>query len=416
MSVTGSVVPALVGALGTVLVATSGRVPAAVALLVAWSVVGYLSLTDFGLTRSASRLVSEGGDAAVVVGRLWRVSLVLGAALVVVTAAGVQLVRATVVDGGAPELLALCVVPLATALQFPLVGTLEAQGRFTSVAVQRTGNALFTYLLPALVVATARGSLGLAVASIVGFRIVSVAFLFRAARIRRRDVAAAVARRDATSLQPGAVVTWLAVSSVVGPALLYVDRAVLAVMAPSPSLWVFYVALSELMMKTYLLPSAVLAVLFPRLVQRRAADGQPLVRALRRTLPIGTLAAGFVSFVAVYALGQSGAVGFLEPLGAATEGTSLIAAIAVSCTVVNWSSQAYIAVLQSQDHQRAVSLVQLVLAAPYLLALGLAAAVDSPPGVAAAWGGRIVAVWLALWSLTRRRISADGPVEPVARP
>lgn len=399
-AVAGGLLPAVLGAAGTIVVATVVPAASAAQLLLAWTVVGYLALTDFGLTRTASRLVSGGASPGSVVGRLWRISVPLGGVLALVTLGLVQVVRRGL-DGPPPiELVALCLVPIAASLQFPLIGTLEAQGRFFSIAVQRTASATFTYLLPAIAFSLMDDGLGFAVASIVGYRFVSAAFLFRAARVGS-SVGTGLRARGDESDSVRSLATWLGVSSVVGPALLYADRLFLAALAPPVELWVYYVAISELMMKTYVLPSAVLSVLFPRFV----ADAEPHSDRLRRLLggrfALASLAAAAAVFALVYAAARAGALAFFEPLGSATLTTSLVAAVAVSSTVLNWSNQVFIAFLQSRDVHRAVSLVQLTLAVPYLLALVACVAGSSIVGVSIAWGGRIVVVWIALWWLVR---------------
>lgn len=404
-SLAGGVVPALVGAGGTVLAAAVVPAADAATLLLAWTVVGYLTLTDFGLTRSASRLVASGRDPASVVGRLWRMSLPLGGALALLTLGLLLLARGRLAGADAPGLVALCLVPIAASLQFPLVGLLEAQGRFTPVALQRTLSALCTYLVPAVAMAATSQGLRFAVASIVGYRFVSAVVLFRATRIGPEVIVHLRSRGPIDGTR--SLVTWLGVSSIVGPALLYVDRVLLAAVTPSVELWVYYVAVSELVMKTYVLPSAVLAVLFPRFVRADAPRSADLQRWLRGPVAATSLAAAGVAFVLVYLVARSGGIAMLAPTGVPGATTSVIAAVAMSFTVLNWSSQVYIAYLQSRDAQRAVSLVQLALAAPYLAALGACLLTSSVVGVAAAWGGRILAVWVGLWLLTRSAGPAD---------
>ncbi|AEE44865.1 polysaccharide biosynthesis protein [Cellulomonas fimi] len=399
-SVAGGLLPAVLGATGTVVVATAVPAASAAQLLLAWTVVGYLALTDFGLTRTASRLVSGGASPGFVVGQLWRISVPLGGILALVTLGLVQAVRRGLDGPPPPELVALCLVPIAASIQFPLIGTLEAQGRFLSIAVQRTANAMFTYLLPALAFSVTEDGLALAVTSIVGYRFVSAAFLFRATRVGGAVGAGLRARGDATD-GVRSLATWLGVSSVVGPALLYADRLFLAALSPPVELWVYYVAISELMMKTYVLPSAVLSVLFPRFVADAASHSGRLGRLLGGRFALASLVAAGSGFALAYAVAQAGVLAFFEPLGSTTLTTSLVAAVAVSSTVLNWSSQVFIAYLQSRDAHRAVSLVQLALAVPYLLALVACVAGSSVLGVSVTWGARIAAVWIALWWLVR---------------
>lgn len=163
LSLSGSILPAVVGVVGTVLLVRTAPESASVTILTAWTLLGYMVLSDLGLTRSSSKLLSSGVDAATAVGTLWRTALPLGVVLAFVTGAMALLVS--------PYLALLIPVPILTTLQFPIAGALEATGQFAVLAGQRLVNAVSVYFLPPLAVAV----LGVEQGLIVGFSIVLVA-------------------------------------------------------------------------------------------------------------------------------------------------------------------------------------------------------------------------------------------------
>jgi hypothetical protein len=398
LSVTGSVLPAIIGIAGTVLATRSDQRENVVALLVAWTVVGYLMLTDFGLTRAASRLAASGeNDPQVVAGSLWRASLLVG---VVMSAVAACLLTFLGGMSGADSvaLWLLCVVPVLSSFQFPLVGLLEARGAFGALAVNRTTNAVFSYLVPALLVGVAGIGVLLAMVSLVGYRVISVVALSRTAGVSLRDgLASATGRGRARDVLPiRSLLTWVAVSSMLGPAFLYLDRVVLAQMDVSRDLWIYYVAVSELMIKTYVLPAAVLSVIFPWLVvrirDRRALVSKVFLKALP-ALALGGVAACVLigtHLVPAELFVRAG----LDEADVSVGRVVLIAAAAG--TFVNWLSQAYIAVLHALDRQRRVALSQMVLILPYALGLVIALRTGDAAVLALIWASRILFNWLVL--------------------
>lgn len=412
VSTMGSVLPAAVGALGTALVGWAGPRQYAVTVLAAWTLIGYLSLTDFGLTRSASKLVAEGAHGVdEVVGALWRTAIPLGLLL----ACGV--VAVVMFAGLDQSLLALAVVPVASVLQFPVVGALEATGRFAVIGLQRLANAVFVYLIPALLIAFPGDYSGVVVALVVmaTYRVVVVGVL--AGRLGLRPVRII---RDAA---PGGrlqhlgvhrVLTWVGLSSILGPLMLYADRVALWWAGVPETTWVSYVTLSELLIKTYVLPSAALAVLFPWFTRHRERRATLQRMVFVRVLPVVTALALTAGVPIVLWLSATVLHGLVGGSGAPGAVVVLLAA----GTLVNWSSQAYIAVLQVHDRQRLVVLVQIVFVLPYLIALWAVPSLVAPAtGIAAVWACRIALTFLVLVAATARLLQR-GPARqglPVSR-
>lgn len=396
VSLSGGLLPALVGVVGTGLAATRSEPTEAAVLLTVWTLIGYLSLTDFGLTRTASKLTAEGTDLRVVIGRLWRTSLVFGGCMAILV------LGLTILTGARPWLALLCILPLAAALQFPIVGALEARGRFGTLALQRFMNATCVYLAPAVVITIRQDGTGTfcAILVIVAYRIATLLAL-----ARRLGLSWLHAFIEMTSRNDGRdftrdVLAWVGLSSAIGPLLLYADRVVLGLLQVPSETWVFYVAVSELLIRTYIVPSAVLSVLFPWLA-RNHESRVDLIRML--FLIIAPLLTLFAAFGAFYLVATMPVAMFPDHLiGVSEHSAKTIVVLLAIGTVVNWSSQALIAVLHAADRQKVVTTAQAAIAVPYVLTYGMAMALHDQRAelVAAVWAARIVATWVCLWSMT----------------
>lgn len=386
LSLSGSILPAVVGVVGTVLLVRTAPESASVTILTAWTLLGYMVLSDLGLTRSSSKLLSSGVDAATAVGTLWRTALPLGVVLAFVTGAMALLVS--------PYLALLIPVPILTTLQFPIAGALEATGQFAVLAGQRLVNAVSVYFLPPLAVAV----LGVEQGLIVGFSIVLVAraglFWYLLSHLSGSLRGAVRALFDRTLTSQAHLVFWVGVSSIVGPAFLYADRIAVSLGDFSNQQWIDYTALSELLLKSYVIPSAVLAVVFPWLATRAIAH-LPRLRALvSRWLPLTALAGAGVVLAAGLLLPRE-IIAEVLPLILEDDGRNAMIILFVA-TGLNWISQMYIAVLQAFDRQKLVAVWQIVLAAPFLAALLLASLTGSLAIVACVALGRILVLCVIL--------------------
>lgn len=401
ISLSGSILPAAVGVFGTALLLGAPQ-ESSVVLLAAWSVLGYMTLTDLGLTRSASKMVSSGqADPATAIAELWRPAIPLGVAIGLVVA-----VLAVVVN---PWLWLLLPIPLVSAMQFPLMGALEAQGRFDVLATQRLLNACLTYLLPAACAVIFPTTVGLAVGlSLLSVGRVALFFVLRR-QLRLPLFTTFRATFRARPVKHGkGLVFWVGLSSILGPAFLYADRLALAAAGVPTEVWVFYVALSEILMKSYVLPSAVLSVAFPWL----AANARGHLKALRRAatlwFPLGMLV-GAVAAIAAGFLLPNAVFASIAP--SAEQGDARLVAILLTAgTIVNWASQGYIALLQALDRQRFVAIAQICLVPAFVVGLFMASAAGSVVAIAAVALGRIALfsaiLAVAAWFVTSPRLAS----------
>ena len=398
-SLGGSLIPAAIGVLAMFMLGRTPHRSAAAIVLMAWTVVGYLGFTDVGLSRSASRLVSDGREAITsIVASLWRASLALGAGMAVVVAVLVALFGDAVGAGRQNALWLLTIVPVVSALQFPVIGLLEAKGSFHKLAAQRIGNALCTYMVPALLVVVNDSLVWVSIVLLVGYRICALIWLWRITNVPLSGVWEAFRSAGGGGPDRGSVrrvAPWVAASSLIGSFYLYVDRGLLAISGPRVDVWVTYVAISELMLKTYLIPTATLSVAFPWLIgnfKRRRVLIKQLFAIWAPIVTLGLAASGTViawlsAPVVLKLLGASSDV--LKPMSA-------VLAIVVASTIVNWSSQAYVALLQAIDRQRMVTVMQAVLILPFTCAAIWSFGQFGVVGLSAVWALSVLVIWVLL--------------------
>lgn len=404
-SLLGGVLPALVGVVATLLLTSTAQHEPRVALLLVWTIIGYLSLTDFGLTRASSKLASTlDVRSAFIVSRLWRNALPFG------TVSAIALAAIGAVSGSIVYALALIPVPLIAALQFPLVGIMEATGRFGYLAVHRILNAVTSYLVPVAVVIILPSQAVLATAAI---SVARIALFVMIAHRLRVDVIATVRSALAPpseSVPPTkSIVSWLAVSSLLGPLLLYADRFVLALVDGTGPGWVYYAALSEILMRTYIVPTALVAVLFPWLSMRVRTFSSGWRRLFYTFIPAISLPITVVAGISIALLTPDVAFRLLGAQDPWMLTARLVMAFSLSATLLNWISQLQIAVLHALDGHRFVGVFQMSSVVPFIAALLVAAQVGGMAAVAGVAFGRVGITWLALVLRTRRAFRASTP-------
>ncbi len=396
-SLMGGALPALIGVAATLLLTGFALHDPRVALLLVWTILGFLSLTDFGLTRAASKLATtQDVFAPLIVSRLWRSALPFGAT------GAVALGVIGTASGYGAYALPLLPIPLIAAMQFPLVGILEARGRFGYLAVHRLINALTSYLLPVLILILLPEQVVLAAALISLSRLILFLLICHRLKLNILATARGAFVREATVLpETRSVVSWLAVSSMLGPLLLYADRFALAVIDGVGEQWVYYVALSEILMKTYIIPTAFVAVLFPWLSTNVRSLTTPQRRLLRVWLPLASfLGATFVGIGCAFLLPDD----LFLLLGAEERWVAtarLVLAFCLSATLLNWVSQVHIAVLHALDAHRYVGLFQIASAIPFVAALLVAAELGGASAVAGVVFARVAATWIGLVARSR---------------
>lgn len=279
-------------------------------LILAWAVVGYFSIFDFGLSRAITQLVARAyavspAEAAPVIATgvlaLGIFGLAGGSILYLAAPFLGQLER--VPDALTHETIETARV-LGVGLPFVLLsagfrGALEGVFDFGWINVIRTVAGIGTYLAPVIVMAFTV-HLNWICAALVLLRILStVAYyircrIFFSLRGSRKLVDLAVARR---LIGYGG---WITVSNLMSPFMAYLDRFLVAG-AMSVALAGYYATSQEIVTKLQIIPAAVLAVLFPAISRSHETSperaGDLFFRGARFvTFALLPLAAAFLLF------------------------------------------------------------------------------------------------------------------------
>jgi len=257
------------------------------ALTLAWVVTGYFSLFDFGIGRALTKMVAEKlgkGHTQEIPALVWTAMLlvvltgVLGALIVgIISPYLVQEVLKIPLKMQSEVLHTLYLL----ALSIPIVissasmrGILEAYQRFDLINVVRVPAGVLTFLGPLLVLPFSQ-SLFYIVAALVAVRLVesfinSLLCLYVIPALRYKiDVKRSLLR---PLMHFG---SWMTVSNVVGPLIIYSDRLLIGSMISIATV-AYYTTPYEMVSKLMIIPGAFVGVLFP-------AFGASFERDINRT-------------------------------------------------------------------------------------------------------------------------------------
>ncbi len=244
-------------------------------LTLAWAVIGYFSLFDFGLNRALTKIVAEKlGNSEQV-----QIPFLIWTSLVVMTILG--LVVATTLIIILPWLAQnVLTVPAALkketvisfyllALSVPLViisvglrGVLSAYQKFDLINLVRIPMGIYTFLAPIPILKWYMNALHPVVAVLILGRLVAVLIQLRMCLKIVPFMKAGVGfRRDFMRplLSYGG---WVTVCNIISPLMIYIDRFFISALI-SASAVAFYATPNEAATKLWFLPWAVLGVLFP---------------------------------------------------------------------------------------------------------------------------------------------------------
>ncbi len=256
----------------------------------AWILIGYFGLFDFGLGRALTRMVAQrhGGSDGAELDGLCSTGMALGVVaglaggVLVAAVAAMGLLDAHVADAALRSeahaaLLIVAVGVLPTVASAVLRGALEGYQRFKSLNAIRVPAGVLLFAAPC-VSAAFSPRLDLAVASLVVTRwFLLGALWWLSTASLRLSLRAVQARWVAPMLRFGG---WLTVSNIVGPVIVYLDRFVISALLP-PAQLAYYTAPFEVVARLLVLPMSLTGALFPALAQAQEVDAAQ-ARALRR--------------------------------------------------------------------------------------------------------------------------------------
>jgi O-antigen/teichoic acid export membrane protein len=411
-NVAGYVVPALVA-----LIAIPPLIDALGAegfglLTIAWVVMGYFTLFDFGLSRATAGIVA----AAVAKARKHELPLVVlssaAAHLVVGLAGGLLLGAATpwlvgvltlseAIRAEAPvvfRLLALS-VPVVVATS-SLRGALEGLHRFDHINMVKIASSIFTYAAPVLVVKTWTPSLLVVVATIVGGRVLTLGAHWLLVRLalpamRLHGPVSWLIVRPMVGFGG-----WLTVSNVLQPLTTGVDRFAIGSRLSTADVTP-YATSYEVVSRLYAVSASLMGVMFP-IYSGMAAGGNKEDLRERSRLSASSL---LLLLAGPVVLLSSAADVLLEAwLGADIGGRSTwVSRILIAGVLINAVAQAPTTLIQATGHAAVVARRQLGCFVVYVPAVWQIAS-NGIEWVAGVWLVRTTVEALLLFSAERQNL------------
>lgn len=243
-------------------------------LALAWVVVGYFGLFDFGLSRALTKLVADKlGEGRInqIPSLVWTCLLMMG---------GIAVLGTFVTFALSPWLVhSLMKVPPSLqaesihafywlSISIPIVvltaglrGVLEAFQEFRLATAIRVPLGVFTYLGPVLVLPFSRNLVPIVVVLVAARATACVAHFWACGRVLPELLRSWHFDRNSAGplFRFG---TWMSVSNVVGPIMVTFDRFVIGGMI-SVSAVAYYAVPSEIILKLLVFPAALIGVMFP---------------------------------------------------------------------------------------------------------------------------------------------------------
>ena len=265
-------------------------------LMLAWALIGYFGLFDFGIGRALTQAVSEAlgrGDAA----RLREVSAVALSFMFALGCAGAVVIAVltpwlcydllkmdNVLRSEAAESFYL----LAASLPFVLAtvglrGLFEAHQHFGLATALRVPYALFNFVGPLLIIPFTHSLVPIVAALVVGRAATCAAHVWFS--MRRYPWLREASLRNASSMLPLLRLGgWMTVSNIISPMMTYMDRFVIGALLSMTAV-TYYGTPFEVISKVMFVPAAVLGVFFPAFattfVQNRVHTATILDRSAR---------------------------------------------------------------------------------------------------------------------------------------
>lgn len=381
-------------------------------LLLIWALIGYFGLIDLGIGRALTQMTADrlgAGKPHEVPSVVWS-----GTAAMVVLGVSGGLLLAALAGPLVRNLLAVpevyqdeAVVSLRlVALGLPLIvaggglaGVLNGYQRFAVLNSLRIPFSAANFLGQALV-ATFWPDLALAVAVLITVRTLNAAVLawlcWRVAPFRRGE--SKWNRADLRRLLGFG--GWITVSNVIGPLMVYLDRFLIGGMI-SMSAVAYYATPHEAVTRLWIVPSAVVGVLFPAFTSVLQHDRMRVARLFR-----GGLAANFMLLAPPTVI----LVGFAEPLlnlwlgpDFAAHSTPVLQIMAVA-VLINSLAQVPFALIQALGRPDVTAKLHLAELLPYLLLLAWCTQAWGIVGAALVWALRVAVDGLVLAIIARRML------------
>lgn len=385
-------------------------------LTLAWALVGYFSLFDLGLGRALTKVVSDrlaaGKDHEVAAASWTALTMMAGVGFIFTVAIwfrcdwiarSLMKVPPSLVSETTrslyPLALSIPVITVTTGLR----GILEAQHRFGMVNIVRAIMGAYSFLGP-LAAAFFSPSLFPLITVLVAGRIVAALVHFYLCLRTTPSLKQGFFFDRGTVSELMSTGSWITVSNLVGPLMVYTDRFVISAML-SVSLVAYYTTPFELVSKLWLVPGAVTGVLFPAFAALAVIDHQKLERTYSR----GVRACFLLLFPFVFLIFLFAPEGLHLWLGPvfAQKSTVILRWLAVGVFVNSMSQIPYV-LLQAVNRPDIPGKIHLVEIPLYLGAAVLAIKHFGLPGAAAVWALRLILEAAALAFFARKTLVPHG--------
>jgi O-antigen/teichoic acid export membrane protein len=387
-------------------------------LALAWALIGYASLFDFGLGRALTQLVAQklgAGKEREISSTAWT-SLLLMMLLGFVGTLSVLLVSPWLVHRALNVPISLQVETLDSfyllGISIPLVictaglrGLLEAHQRFGVINALRIPMGVFTFAGPLLVLPFSK-RLAPVVGMLVAGRIAAcAAHLLVCLRVLPELGRSIAWERSAAGplLRFGG---WMTVSNVVGPLMVTLDRFLIGALVSLTAV-AYYATPYEMVTKLWLLPGALMGVMFPAFSASFAQDRERTARLFSRSVKSLFLVL-FPVMLCTVALAQDGLKLWLGP-EFALHGFRVLQWLAVG-VFINCLAYAPFTLLQGVGRPDLTATLHLIELPLYLGLLWWLVSTRGIEGAAIAWSVRVAVDALFLFVLARRFLPGKNPM------
>jgi O-antigen/teichoic acid export membrane protein len=377
-------------------------------LMLAWLVVGYFSIFDFGLGRALTKLISERQATASrkeiqtlvwsTLAMLATVGFVTGLSLAAAAAwltDSVLKIPANLQDETTTSFYVLAGAVPFVVTTTALRGVLEAQQRFGAVNAIRIPLGMLNFLGPWLATMHSH-ELPFLVAVLFALRILAwLAHLMFCSALLRGGGAAGSMQSARALVGLGA---WMTISNVVGPVLVYLDRFLVGALVSMAAV-TYYATPYEVVTKLWALPAALAGVLFPVFATHVREDAREARRLL--TLGIKWVFISVLPVVLVVVVFAFDGLAVWLGMQFAMNSYRVLQLLAVG-VLVNCVAQIPFAFLQATGRADVAAKVHLLELVPYVLTAYWLVAHYGITGAAVAWLGRVTVDFLAFFALSRK--------------
>lgn len=381
-------------------------------LSIVWSLIGYFSIFDLGLGRSVTHLAAD----RLAKGMRDEIAPVTGTALVVVLASSAlisvvaALSAAWITDHilhASPSLRSQAteaILWLSLSLPFVitasiLTGTLEAYRKFSLTNAARIPLGVLMLVTPCALLPFTN-DLGVITAVLGALRVVNSFVLLQFCLRTVPGLSSHLLTFRRELMRP--LISfggWLSVSNVVGPAMVYFDRFIIAAVLGGTAI-AYYTVPYDVLTRLWVVPTAIQGVLFPTFTTLVGSDQSARVTSVFQRSASTTFQLMIPAVLAVMLLARDGLTLWVGPVFAAQSAT--VAKILVVGVLANALARIPATLVQGAGYAKWTAILHVAELPSYGITLWLLLGRAGIEGAAAAWSVRMTLDTIALYVMTLR--------------